>query len=423
MSQNPLIPQDEPKDKDDSGYVLPGKAGNLQPLSDEEKAAIGANPAAELIRQKLARLYAKEPDALQEKREAEAAKPRSRHQQFMHSLSASGKSLAEIQTDWHNYYLSLSDDEKHEVWQEFYENNRPGEPPKLHEPAPKHARQFAVSHQRPTQVVSGDEPTPKTPAPPKNIREHIRHKVEKRTAHLSAGARQNLHSLLFGLSAGAVVLLFLLFGLFNEVVIAPFIQPGRASATPIIVNSNSVDASGQPQVIIPKINVQIPVVYGLNTINENVIQDALQQGVVHYPSTVKPGEDGNAAFFGHSSNNIFNKGKYKFAFVLLHKLKLGDTFYLTCGGTIYSYKVIERKIVDPSEVSVLDDISGETATATLITCDPPGTSLHRLVVVGRQISPSSDKNSQSSTTLPADDTSQLPGNGPTLWTRIWRSVF
>ncbi|MCA9325872.1 sortase [Candidatus Saccharibacteria bacterium] len=419
MADNPLFSNDN---QQDAGHLMPGKGHAVQPLSDEEKASISANPAADLIREKLAKIYATEPDTLKEEQEVQAVKHRSKHQQFMYDLSTSGKGLAEIQTEWHNYYVALPDDEKHRVWQEFYENNQPTKQPALHEPAPKKGREIMTAP-RERQVVAADlAPETDSKRSSSAVRKHIRNQVDKRTANMSHTTRQHFKSLFFGLSVGVIVLLIMLFGFFNEVIIAPFIQPGRANATPIIVNTDSVDASADPQVIIPKINVQIPVVYDLKSNDEAVVQKGLERGVVHYPTTVKPGELGNAAFFGHSSNNIFNSGKYKFAFVLLHKLTEGDVFYLTYEGTIYSYKVISTRIVSPSEISVLDDIPGESATATLITCDPPGTSLHRLVVVGRQISPNPSGNS-----TPSDSTTisneALPGNGPTMWTRIWRSVF
>jgi sortase A len=219
-----------------------------------------------------------------------------------------------------------------------------------------------------------------------------------------------------------------LFGFFNEVIISPFIQPSRKiSETPIIVDTASAPVSSNPEVIIPKINVEIPVDYSQTTTDESAIENALDKGVVHYPTTVMPGQAGNTAFFGHSSNNIFNPGKYKFAFVLLHKLVEGDTFYLTYNGKNYAYQVISRRVVEPTEVSVLGPVANETATATLITCDPPGTSLHRLVVVGRQISPDPGGNAAPAANNPilatTTPTTDLPGNGPTLWSRLWNSVF
>jgi sortase A len=428
MPQNPLFPSDnadKPEPKLPHGYTLPTRSPDLTPLSAEEKAAIGANPAADLIRDKLQRIYATEPDALAEEREAEIVKPRSKHQQFMYDLSTSGKSLADIQAAWHTYYTSLPDEEKHQVWQEFYANNQPQAKPELSQPAPAKARDFVTSQAEHRSAVVSTPAEPAAPADnrqPSAVAAGIRKQVAKRTARMSTNTKHNLHSLAFGLASGFVVLLIFLFGFFNEVIIAPFIQPGRTSAAPVIVTSNSIDASS-PSVIIPKINVQIPTVYDPNNDGSDAdMQIDLEQGVTHYPSTKLPGEKGNAAFFGHSSNNIFNKGKFKFAFVLLHKLQKGDTFYLTYNDTVYGYKVISTKIVDPSQVDVLYDIPGETATATLITCDPPGTSLHRLVVVGEQVSPNPLTNSTSSEgQSPVNN--QLTGNGPTLWTRLWRAVF
>src|SRR4051812_16383574 len=84
------------------------------------------NPAADLIRGKLNAIYKNEPDAVDEAVESivEPAKERSKHQRKMYELATSGKSLAQIQTEWHEYYQSLANKEKHEVWQEFYEANQ-----------------------------------------------------------------------------------------------------------------------------------------------------------------------------------------------------------------------------------------------------------------------------------------------------------
>lgn len=433
---NPLF-QDNPQSDDTpnqpAGYVLPSKAGRVEPLHDLKPAsnpiASGTNAAVNLIKEKLARLYDEsEPNAQVEANEAAATPVRSPHQQFMYELSTSGKSLAEIQTEWHNYYTSLPDDQKHQVWQEFYDANDSGNfytPPQSKPITPK-PKTTTSSNGAVVSTHAVATPAKQDPRKPKDIRRTIRHHVQKRTAALSTAQKQNLHSLMFGLSTGFVVLLIFMFGFFNEMIIAPFIQPGRANATPIIIDNASIASSGKAEVIIPKINVEIPVVYGLTTNAESVIENNLEDGVVHYPSTEVPGQQGNVAIFGHSSNNIFNKGKYKFAFVLLHELRAGDTFYLTYNKQVFAYKVILRKVVDPSEVGVLDNVPGQTATATLITCDPPGTSLHRLVVVGEQISPDPVENSAGNDSpLPSTDATatRLAGNGPTLWSRFWNWLF
>jgi sortase A len=175
-----------------------------------------------------------------------------------------------------------------------------------------------------------------------------------------------------------------------------------------------------PEIIIPKINVEIPVIYGVNTIDESSVEKALEGGVVHYADTATPGENGNAVIVGHSSNNIFNSGKYKFAFVLLDRLSNGDTFYLQKDGKRYTYQVYKKEIVKPTDVGVLG-ASNKTATATLITCDPPGTSLNRLVVIGQQINPSPTGNTpQTANNALATKSAIIPSNSPSLWSRMWK---
>jgi sortase A len=434
MTLNPLFPgspnEPDQQDTDDpGGYLLPQNNKRVvKPLNTPET---DAKPAISLVRQKLAQLYSQEPAAKEELEEAEEVSLRSPHQQFMYDLSHSGKGLAEIQTQWHVYYASLPDEEKRRVWQEFYEANNiadryrdvvnEGTPPATK----SQAREVLTKPKQPrTRVVVSKHADAEPDHRPKKtsqdaIKRAIKRKVADRADKLSRHQRQNLRSVFFGLTCGFSALFIIMFSFFNEVIIAPFIQPGRADATPIIVDDSTAVASGVPKVIIPKINVQIPVVYNATSDDESVIEGALLQGVVHYPTTVLPGQTGNAAFFGHSSNNIFNKGQYKFAFVLLHTLSEGDTFYLTYNNTVYAYKVISRRIVDPSEIGVLNDVPGQKATATLITCDPPGTSLHRLVVVGQQISPDPNGNSTGTNTTVVNGTTHLASNGPSLWSRFW----
>jgi LPXTG-site transpeptidase (sortase) family protein len=391
---------------------------------DPPAAAPDAEAATDLIRAKVARVFSDEPNARQELGEAEAARHRSKHQQFMYRLKASGKDLAAIQTEWHNYYQGLPDHEKHQVWQEFYDS----QPLLTDQPRIHDGQAAAQAHaERKHQVARPD----KHAAKPRKLRD-VRSKQQVQAAirhKVSAGgklqAKHHVQSLLFGLGIGLIVLLIFLFGFFNEVVIAPFIQPSRtATSTPLIVNE-TVSPTDTPKVIIPKINVEIPVDYNQTTIDEAQIENALENGVVHYPTTVKPGQNGNAAIFGHSSNNIFNKGKYKFAFVLLHELQNSDTFYLTYNGKAYAYKVISKTVVEPSQVGVLGPVPGQTATATLITCDPPGTSLRRLVVVGQQISPDPSTNTEGTASAASGsaDAANLPGNGPTLWGRVMSTTL
>lgn len=370
-------------------------------MSNDDKTKSDDQPqlAANIARAKLAQVYKEEPSAKAEASDADKAVHPSKHQRFMNSLSSSGKSLAEIQTAWHEYYVALSDDEKHEVWNEFYKQHDKPEPAN---PTPTTKNQS----ERPSQPKSVADVKQKI------IRSANSGKRRKPTR------KQNLHSIVFGLGMGTIVTMIFLFGFFNERFVAPFITPSRAvSSTPIIIDPNSNQAGPEPEVIIPKINVEIPVVYDVGTTDEAAIQNALERGVVHYASTPNPGQKGNSVIVGHSSNNIFNQGQYKFAFVLLNRLEVGDTFYLTKDSVRYAYKIYEKKIVKPTDVSVLGP-TDKPATATLITCDPPGTSLNRLIVIGEQISPDPSTNTASTANPASGETGIVPGNAPSLWSRI-----
>lgn len=376
----------------------------------------GSNEAVGLIRQKISRLYSTEPDVKDELTESVNTKPRSKHQEYMYRLSHSGRTVAEIQTDWHKYYAGLSDKEKHEVWQEFYDSQSAFTGQSPSSPA-MHATQPIVLAEHKHEAARTKRQRPQDKRSLKQVQTSLMNKV---TANGQIKAKHNLQSLAFGLGVGLIVIIIFMFGFFNQLFITPFIQPSSTgSSTPIIVSSSGVAPTSTPEVIIPKINVQIPVDYSETSTNESAIESDLEDGVVHYPTTALPGQNGNAAFFGHSSNNIFNPGKYKFAFVLLHTLVKGDTFYLTYDSKVYVYKVISKTIVSPSDVSVLNPVAGQTATATLITCDPPGTSINRLIVVGQQISPSTSSNTTAVTTnYTSSAHASLPGNGPSLWSRF-----
>lgn len=414
-----MNPQDNPL-LDPNKYNMPTKHGkSIQPISEKiaqekESHKSGASEAVSLIRSKLDKIYTKEPNVKEELAEAEAAgKHRSKHQQFMHELSTSGKSLADIQTAWHNYYVELPNNEKHQVWQEFYtEHSRiDARKPKQHTPE-------LQTEKTPHKITTYKPRHPQESRSVTDIKSELLHKLSRPSGKKGKAG----HSLFFGLAMGGVVSLFMLFGFFNERFIAPFITPSKSvSNTPIIIDPSTTAVGPESKVIIPKINVEIPIVFNEESTEEAAIQRALEEGVIHYSTTSNPGEQGNGAIFGHSSNNILNKGKFKFAFVLLKRLENGDVFYIQKDGKRFAYRVYKKTVVSPSQVEVLG-AQDKPSTMSLITCDPPGTSLNRLVVVGEQISPDPTTNIASTADTAPVAPLDLPGNAPTLWARFTRWI-
>ena len=397
------------------------------------------NAAAELIRHKIERLYQSEPPAKKEITASEhAAGAPSKHQAFVMNLVNAGRPLAEIQDAWHAYYANLSDIDKHQVWHEFYAS---------YERASKFAQSF-IPHAGPQtsqQPPQRHQPVVNHTTPPEPIRPYRRSPEERSqqadsqlltiaaikkqlTARLASRPAMSvgghLKSLVFGLACGTLFLGIFLFSFFNERIITPFIMPGKATAsTRLIIDPNQSDAVGpENKIIIPKLNVEVPVVFDAASIEEKDIQKSLEGGVVHYPITENPGELGNGVIVGHSSNNILNKGKYKFAFLMLKKLEAGDTFFINYNSKRYVYKVYESKIVEPTDVSVLED-TDRPATMTLITCDPPGTSIKRLIVRGEQVSPTPSANVASTAPTSSEVPAIVPGNAPSLFQRFKDWLF
>lgn len=152
-----------------------------------------------------------------------------------------------------------------------------------------------------------------------------------------------------------------------------------------ISNNVKADPSKPSSIFIDKISVSAPIIYSEKEINEKSFQLALRNGVVHFPETALPGQNGNVVIFGHSSGAWWVPGNYKHVFTLLDKLSVNDIVTIEYQGITYKYKIKNTRIVMPTEVSVLNQTN--FPTLTLITCYPVGTNEKRLIVEAEQISP------------------------------------
>jgi len=249
------------------------------------------------------------------------------------------------------------------------------------------------------------------------LRNKIRSSVEDRAEKVKKSS--HFKPLLAAFSVGAAFLLIN----YNQVLVGAikqYIAPGSVVLTPVIVEPNAnLQVGPEPKIIIPKIGVEAPVVYDEPKVDEASYQHALERGVVRLGTTANPGTKGNVVIGGHSSNNVFNAGKYKYVFVNLKRLDVGDIFYLNYNSKRYTYKITTaKKIISPQDVSVLADSA--SPTVTLFTCDPPGTNVNRLIVQAEQIDPSPNSalvNKNQATKV--NEKNPLPSVAPSLWDRIF----
>lgn len=141
------------------------------------------------------------------------------------------------------------------------------------------------------------------------------------------------------------------------------------------------------RVVIPKIAKNIPLVdieqgnvEDFDELN-GVFMDELKWGVVRYPGSAKPWNFWNSFIFGHSSNFPWIEWDYNDVFVLLDKLEIGDEVITYYEWQKFVYRITEKKVINPNDVSVLKRDTGKKEI-TLMTCWPIGTTYNRLLLIG-----------------------------------------
>ena len=316
----------------------------------------------------------------------------------------------------------------HSAWQQYYQQYYDRYYQAQHE---RIARQQAALSSRAQALVAGakietaaETPAEETVTEEKAIDE-IRNDLTAKIQMHGSRIRRSRHFV--PIVSALVVMSLFLFLQFNRIIIAQvksYISPGSIAAQNIILDPTVDTKVGpEPRIIIPKINVDAPVVYNVPSLAEATIQNALKSGVIHYPipgASANPGEIGNSVFLGHSSNDVFDDGNYKFIFVQLEQMKVGDTFYINYNSTRYTYTVSSTETILPTEVTKLIR-PADKPMVTLVTCTPVGTAEKRFLVHADQISPdptnatAATGNSTPSGSQPAT----ITGNSPTLFDRLF----
>ena len=120
-------------------------------------------------------------------------------------------------------------------------------------------------------------------------------------------------------------------------------------------NKNKKENKNQKYLLkIDKIGLEVPILEGTS-------DDILAKAVGHFNGTAKPGDYGNCAIAGHRNLT------YSHPFEKLNLLGVGDKIQIESLDKIYTYRVVGSKVVKPTEVSVLNQISNKKEI-TLVTC-------------------------------------------------------
>ena len=258
---------------------------------------------------------------------------------------------------------------------------------------------------------------------PNPIQSRLRRRIQKLATDKAKTSRRKKRFI--PIFAGLAVVLFILFLQYNRLIFAPimaYVSPGNAPASGIDAIDPTVTqtVSADPRLIIPKLNIDVPVHFGI-ALNE--VMGAMNNGVAHYRiagASAYPGEIGNFVITGHSAGDIYSSNPYKYIFSGLERLEDGDLIYVNYNSVRYTYRVIKKEVVEPSDVAALV-VETNKPLLTLVTCTPLGTSRYRLLVTAEQISPNYDESNPIEQVTPVAEPSEevLPSNEPSFFEGIW----
>ena len=323
----------------------------------------------------------------------------------------------------------------HSAWQDYYKRYYEGYYTQQVASAKRslELKQTQTTAATPTSPIGSNAPSESShqeqqssqtgPLTRKQAMEELRSRLLNQVEASAKKARKSRHFI--PITAALAVLLVFGFIQYNQVLIAnvkAYVTPGSIDPQNIIVDpASTVSVGKESRLIIPKINVDTPVFYDIPT-TKTAQDKAMENGVAHFAipgANSHPGQVGNTVLSGHSSNDVFAAGDYKFIFMQLDKLKVGDTIYANYKGKRFTYVVTKKQEVQPNNVQALV-YDTDKPVMTLITCTPLGTALRRLLVTAEQVYPVTSEAAPTPTTSDTPGETTIPGQGqPTFFERLF----
>lgn len=148
---------------------------------------------------------------------------------------------------------------------------------------------------------------------------------------------------------------------------------------------NIVPVNTDFSIVIEKLGVNAPIKADVSVTDSEAYFESLKEGVAHASVSPYPSEDpGNVYLFAHSSINFWELGKYAKVFNLLRKIEIGDKIHLFYDNKLFVYAVQNKETLEGWNTYPLTRPVIEP-TLTLQTCDPPGTTINRLVVTAKLV--------------------------------------
>lgn len=147
-------------------------------------------------------------------------------------------------------------------------------------------------------------------------------------------------------------------------------QSGSARQFPYSDKDNSLE--------IPSLGLVTSMVAGQTT-DVNALEQDLDKGVVLYPGSVYPGQDGQMVVLGHSAPPGWPHIKHDWVFSNIENLTEGDQIIVYYNHRQYTYRVVSKKIIQQGE-DVAEDGKATGNVLTIVSCWPPGKNYKRIAI-------------------------------------------
>lgn len=158
--------------------------------------------------------------------------------------------------------------------------------------------------------------------------------------------------------------------------------PATKAEEPAVQYERGVVKETPLHISIPKIGVSVAVKNPTST-NAAVLDAALMEGAVRYPTSGLLGESKNVFLFGHSAYSRVIKNRAYHTFDGVEKLVEGDEVYVDSLDARYVYKVVRVSFL--KDVDAYIDLESDVRMLTLSTCNAVGAKDDRVVVQSRFI--------------------------------------
>ncbi len=153
---------------------------------------------------------------------------------------------------------------------------------------------------------------------------------------------------------------------------------------PLPISTTTAEAPQNPEdavrIVAKDISLDVQVVNPSST-DIDVLDKALEQGAVHYPTSASLGVNGTVLLFGHSSYLPVVYHQYYKTFDGIQNLKAGQLVSVYSGTTEYRYQVNSVRVADSTDENDNQiPLPSDAKYLTLVTCDSFSAKSNRFVV-------------------------------------------